>query len=451
MVEDKILIKDESQYFISPRHAVAHDNPNSVRARYMGELLSLVLENEKYINDRELVILTSCFSTNDITGSLFAELKLFKSSYFSFEKKNVSEKIPALRNQQFFIAINSGLFKFKSFLRKEPSEIIQRVAENLDSDNRHTWNSLWPEADLDFNLIDEVTLIPILDYGILIYKLNILIRCMDNYFRKDKSKQDELTNLTEDFKSVISLNLPSKYQVFVNHDLIAFHGQFKRNIQYDHLARELTTLLELFDDTGVKLKSPQINNKKDGKRKLKQPDIVNVLLASPGDTQIERAFLLDKLERKFRTDGHEAHCQRRLIVHAWEDIATQSGYAQDIINYKYLKNVDIVLAVFKHKLGTPTSHSNGSIRAESGTAEELLYAINNNASKYPLGMAYFYERPPKVQLDAPDFQKVIDEWERLKKFKDSIKTKIMYKSYDGKLDLLNKACVDVAQNINELF
>ena len=68
--------------------------------------------------------------------------------------------------------------------------------------------------------------------------------------------------------------------------------------------------------------------------------------------------------------------------------------------------MDIVLAVFKHKLGTPTIEiESGVVRAPSGTAEELLFALNYDNSDSPIGMTYFYSQAPSLPFNDPDFEK----------------------------------------------
>lgn len=104
---------------------------------------------------------------------------------------------------------------------------------------------------------------------------------------------------------------------------------------------------------------------------------INIVIASPSDTIEERQHILDKLERKFRVDGHEELCGFRIKIHGWEDLASQVGYTQDVINDKIISKMDIIIALFKHKRGTPTINNDGSTRFNSGTVEEILYAIDN--------------------------------------------------------------------------
>lgn len=183
------------------------------------------------------------------------------------------------------------------------------------------------------------------------------------------------------------------------------------------------------------------------KRKPKSSDGLNIVIASPGDTSVERKLLLDSLERKFRVDGHEKHCSKRIMVNGWEDLASQNGYAQDVINKKIIAASDFVIAVFKHKLGTPTKGKTGTKRAESGTSEELLQALDMSKKTHPIGMAYFFSTAPVISLDAVDKDKIESEWKRLTEFKKSIQDKVIYKPYTEPTELLSMVLKDLEKNI----
>jgi hypothetical protein len=186
------------------------------------------------------------------------------------------------------------------------------------------------------------------------------------------------------------------------------------------------------------------------KRKPKKKDGVRVVIASAGDTIAERKILLDTLEVRFRRDNHESHCGFRIMVYGWEDLASQPGYAQDVINEKIISESDFVVAVFKHKLGTPTKDlATGKKRAESGTAEELLQALDKSKANHPIGMAYFFSQAPLVSLDNPDKVKIESEWTRLSEFKDTIKDKIIYKPYTDGNELLTTVLKDLENNIKD--
>ncbi|CAN5341974.1 hypothetical protein BH10BAC4_BH10BAC4_05610 [soil metagenome] len=171
---------------------------------------------------------------------------------------------------------------------------------------------------------------------------------------------------------------------------------------------------------------------------------ITVIIASPSDASEERDAILHKIETMFRREGFEELCNARIIVEGWESIPSQPGYAQDIINSDLIKGADIVCAVFKHKLGTPTINTEtGEQRALSGTAEELMQALSGN--KKPLGMAYFYEFPPEP-LNPNSEQ----ECARLEACKKDIRNKMLDKLYNNDLEkLLRMICREICNHIRK--
>lgn len=180
---------------------------------------------------------------------------------------------------------------------------------------------------------------------------------------------------------------------------------------------------------------------------------IRVLIASPSDVIRERELLLDKLETKYRREHFEERCGARIIVEGWESIPSQTGYAQDIINSDLVSKSNIILAVFRQKLGSPTIDiKTGKDRSASGTAEELLYAIRNKLlNNPPLGMAYFYANAPVISLDSVDFNLTKTNWERLKEFREEIKNEILYKTYKHEEEILDITCRDLCDNILKYF
>ena len=135
-------------------------------------------------------------------------------------------------------------------------------------------------------------------------------------------------------------------------------------------------------------------------------------------------------------------------VNGWEDLASQNGYSQDLINKKLINESDFVIAIFKHKLGTPTLNlSDREQKAESGTVEELLQALDNAKNNHPIGMAYFFSKAPVISLDSPDKEKIEKEWNRLTDFKKLIQDKMLYKPYTDSNDLLMIVLKDLEKNI----
>ena len=187
-------------------------------------------------------------------------------------------------------------------------------------------------------------------------------------------------------------------------------------------------------------------------RTPKEKDCIHIAIASPNDLMAERRLLLDSLEINFRRNNHEQHCGHRLIVHGWEDLPSQNGYAQDVINNHIIKEVDFVVSLFKHKLGTPTIDvATGIIREESGTVEELLQTLDYSNRNHPLGMTYFYSKAPMVSLDAPNLQIINNEWHALETFKNTIKDKVVYKPFTNKEELMQTILKDLEENILSHF
>lgn len=238
-----------------------------------------------------------------------------------------------------------------------------------------------------------------------------------------------------------------------------FESHFKSGL------KKLRTLFEIIledlkHSTNYEVVPIEITNRKTKQKPITQnkksslnDKQIHILIASPGDVVEDRELLLNSLETKFRRAEYESRCGYRIIVRGWEELASQSGYGQDIINTEILSKVDIVLAVFKHKLGTPTKDlGTGEERSKSGTAEELLYTIrNNDVENPPLGMAYFYSEAPKMSFDSPSLITSLKDWENLKKFKEDIKDDILYKSYKYGEDLLDTVCEDIVKNIEKYF
>jgi len=86
-------------------------------------------------------------------------------------------------------------------------------------------------------------------------------------------------------------------------------------------------------------------------------------------------------------------------------------------------------------------------RAESGTAEELLQALDKTEEDHPIGMAYFYSKAPVISLDSPDKDRIEKEWQRLARFKDSIRGRMIFKPYTDSNELMSIVLKDLEKNI----
>lgn len=311
------------------------------------------------------------------------------------------------------------------------------------------YDNLVPFSLFDWNYLTNLPL----ENGILYFITCYLARQLEN----DEFRHQESTGCVYDF-------LADKTGVDDGMRQASFCRNCLDNIEKqvlsdndEKLLENLKSLMEVLSNSSKWNKSilEKIASNSNGsipKRKAIESGIINVVIASPGDLIEERELLLNKLERKFRIDKHEELCEHRLLVHGWEDLASQSGYAQDVINEHIISKMDIVVAVFKHKLGTPTiSQDNGEERSPSGTAEELLIALNNKNATGPFGMSYFYSKPPSPSFESSDFDKMLSEWNRLKEFKKLIQDKLIYKPFTSKDELIEIVSQDLMKNIKNLF
>jgi hypothetical protein len=105
---------------------------------------------------------------------------------------------------------------------------------------------------------------------------------------------------------------------------------------------------------------------------------VTVVLSSPNDVKADRksiSEIVDGLNRVFAERGV------RIVAKDWEDgvIGGVAGDGQEVLNAQLFAEVDVFIAIIGNRLGTPTA------RDVSGTAEEIMYALDN-VRRLPNGM-----------------------------------------------------------------
>ncbi len=186
------------------------------------------------------------------------------------------------------------------------------------------------------------------------------------------------------------------------------------------------------------------------KRKPIKKGEISILIASASDTGKEREILLNKLYRQYKIQGYEESTKHRILTYGWEDLATQNGHPQDIVNNHILPKVDVVIAVLKHTLGTPIFEKNGNVRNESGVAEEIYYALKDS-NQGPLCMLYVNNTPISIAPHDPELEIKFRNLIAINKFVTKLKNKILYKQYYSEDELLPKALFDLAQNISTFF
>ena len=141
--------------------------------------------------------------------------------------------------------------------------------------------------------------------------------------------------------------------------------------------------------------------------------VLRLMIASPGDVQKERAVVREVATEWNSTNG--AHRNLMLLTVGWEtDVAPEMGDApQSIIDKRILKDADLLVGIFWTRLGTPTASY------ASGAVEE----IEEHIKAHKPAMLYFSSAP--APLDSVDPA----QYQALKAFKDSCRTRGLYASY----------------------
>jgi hypothetical protein len=147
--------------------------------------------------------------------------------------------------------------------------------------------------------------------------------------------------------------------------------------------------------------------------------VLEVLVASPGDTTEERTAVSDAL---IAWNVDRARREQYLVLpRLWETSAVPklaAGGGQSVINEQLVAAADIVIAFFDTRLGHATPE------AVSGTAEEITKA---HASGKPVHV-WFSDEPLPRDVDQEQLQ-------ALDKFKQTLMAEGLLGSYSSALDL----------------
>lgn len=163
-----------------------------------------------------------------------------------------------------------------------------------------------------------------------------------------------------------------------------------------------------------------------------QATVCNVMIASPGDVQIERNLVRDVVH-----EWNTINCSTQKMVLmpvGWETHSTplMGDRPQAIINWQILADSDLLIAAFWTRLGSPTG------KASSGTVEEIEAHVN--AGKPAL--LYFSDVP--VALDSLD----VDQYKALTAFKEECRGQGLYQSYNSTTDFHEKVRRHLGQTLN---
>jgi hypothetical protein len=151
--------------------------------------------------------------------------------------------------------------------------------------------------------------------------------------------------------------------------------------------------------------------------------VLRVMIASPGDVQKERAVVREVISEWNSTNG--AHRNVMLLATGWEtDVAPEMGDApQHIIDKRILEDADLLVGMFWTRLGTPTASY------ASGAVEEI-------------------EEHLKAGKPAPLDSVDPTQYQALKAFKDSCRTRGLFETYADVDDFRRKVSKDLQLVMN---
>lgn len=162
--------------------------------------------------------------------------------------------------------------------------------------------------------------------------------------------------------------------------------------------------------------------------------VFNVMIASPGDVEIERDLARDIIH-----EWNAIHSPSRgmaLMPIGWETHSHPSmdDRAQGVLNKQILKDADLLVAIFWTRIGTPTGE------AVSGSVEE----VERHVTAGKPAMIYFSSAP--VRLDSVDEA----QYKKLKEFKEQIQAQSrgLFETYDTPSNFGEKFRRQLATKIN---
>lgn len=161
--------------------------------------------------------------------------------------------------------------------------------------------------------------------------------------------------------------------------------------------------------------------------------VFNIMIASPGDVSAERAIVRDVVY-----EWNAVHSPARktvLLPVGWETHSSpeMGESAQGIINRQVLDKGDLLIGVFWTRIGTQTQEY------ASGTVEEIERHISSGKP----AMLYFSSQP--AALESVDMQ----QYDELKRFKESCKNRGLFESYDSLSGFKEKFYRQLQLKLNE--
>ena len=157
---------------------------------------------------------------------------------------------------------------------------------------------------------------------------------------------------------------------------------------------------------------------------MPQVQLLRIVVASPGDTQVERDLVQEVAEEL--NHGIAQDCGTRLEVVRWETDTYPGFHATGpqghIDSLLHIEDCDAVIGIFWKRFGTPVSD------AKSGTEHEIQAAIRSWEQKgRPHIMVYFNTKPY-----TPASKTETDQWGQVLEFKAHFDKRGLWWTYNGK-------------------
>jgi len=161
--------------------------------------------------------------------------------------------------------------------------------------------------------------------------------------------------------------------------------------------------------------------------------VYRVLIASPRDVEEEEKIIR---EQSYKWNAANTMGMKKILMPIrWNTDATPSleGRGQSVINSQLVDSCDLLIGIFRTRLGTPTPE------ADSGTVEEIERA--NNQGKPCL--VYFHDPVTEVGIDKEQYQK-------LQIYRKELQTKGLTDNYNSLDEFRDKVYGHISSVVHKL-
>lgn len=163
-----------------------------------------------------------------------------------------------------------------------------------------------------------------------------------------------------------------------------------------------------------------------------QATVFRVLIASPSDANEERKAIAQVIHDWNSEHSEVLRAFFRPLRWEFDSVSEMGAPAQEIVNKQLVDKSDLLIGVFKTKLGTPTKDF------DSGTVEEIELTFQ---AKKPLSI--FFQKPsPKTLSDAKELR-------RVEKYRKSVESRGLNLEYSSIDELRRQVRMVLTKNAHE--